>query len=86
MVHWQVCVLGWTQGERKVITTQRRMGKKRKMCGRHHSERTWEISFIVTHTGVISDWRGTDGLEENLCLEGKGKPLKDLAHRVVREA
>lgn len=24
------------------------------------------MSFIVTHSRVISDWRGTDGLEENL--------------------
>lgn len=80
--------VSWGGGreERKVVATQRRMEKKRKICGRRHGERTWEMSFIVTHTGVISDWRGTDGLEENLCLEGQGKALKDLAHRGVREA
>lgn len=77
---------GRGRGEGKVIATQRRMEKKRKMCGRYHSERTWEVSFIVTHTRVISDWTGTDGLEENLCLEGQGKALKDLANRGVRRA
>lgn len=53
---------------------QRKEGwkKKRKMCGRHRGERSWELSFIVTHAGVISDWRGTAGLEGNLCLEGQG--------------
>lgn len=40
----------------------------------------------MTHTRVISDWTGTDQLEENLSLEEQGKALKDLAHRGVRKA
>ena len=48
---------------------------------------TWEMSFFVTHTGVISVWKETDELEENLWLEeGQGKTLQGPAHRDVREA
>lgn len=47
--------------------------KKRKMCGSHHSERIREMSFIVTHSRVISDWRGTDGLEEKPLSGRTGK-------------
>lgn len=48
---------------------------------------TWEMSFFMTHTGVISAWKGTDGLEENLWMEeGQGKTLQGLASRGVREA
>lgn len=86
MVHWQVCVLGWRQRGEKGYSNTKKDGKKRKMCRRHHSGRTWEMSFIVTHTGVISDWTGADGLEENPCLEDQGKALKDLAHLGVRKA
>lgn len=57
------------------------------MWRRHHGEMIWEISFFVTHTGVISEWKETDGLEENLWLEqGQGKPPQGPAHRGVREA
>lgn len=48
---------------------------------------TWEMSFFVTHMGVISEWKEIGGLEENLWLEeGKGKTLQGPAHRGVREA
>lgn len=85
-MHWQVCVLGWRQGGEKGRGNTKKDGKKEENMWEAKYERTWEMSFVVTHTGVISDWRGTDGLEENLCLEGQGKALKDLAHRGVREA
>lgn len=48
---------------------------------------TWEMSFFMTHTRVISEWKETDGLEENLWLEeGQEKNLQGPAHRGVREA
>lgn len=48
---------------------------------------TWEMSFFMTHMRVISEWKETDGLEDNLWLEkGQGKTLQGPAHRGVREA
>lgn len=42
-------------------------GKKEEdVWRRQPGEMTWEMSFCVTHMGVISDWNKTDGLEENL--------------------
>ena len=53
----------------------------------HHGEMTWEMSFFATHTGVISEWKEMDGLEENLWLEeGQGKTLQGPGHKGVREA
>lgn len=42
-------------------------GKKEEdVWRRQPGEMTWEMSFFVTHTGVISDWNKTDGLERKL--------------------
>lgn len=44
------------------------MGEKKEedVWRRQPGVMTWEMSFFVTHRGVISDWIKTNGLEENL--------------------
>lgn len=55
------------RGGGQVIREQQRMGEKKEdVWRRQPGVMTWEMSFFVTHRGVISDWIKTNGLEENL--------------------
>lgn len=56
------------RGGGQVVREQQRMGEKKEEDAwrRQPGVITWEMSFFVTHRGVISDWIKTNGLEENL--------------------
>lgn len=54
------------QGVERSSEHRKEWGKKEEdVWRRQPGEMTWEMSFFVTHTGVISDWNKTNGLEKN---------------------